>query len=328
MSWFKVDDCFHSHPKVLQAGNEALGLWVRCGAYCTQHLTDGFIPQQVVLLYGSVALAEVLVQVGLWVSVDGGWHMHDFLIYNRARSQVLSEREDAQERQRRSRERRKAVELGEQVQTVNGHDVSHSVTANDGHSVTYASVTAPRPDPTNTTVSNLRKPTDTDNDFTEFWKHYPRKRQKVDAQKAWKQLRAKHIPAERIIAGSRGYAAHCKQRNVDEQFVKYPGAWLRAGGFDDYQPEPDPVIDRDPTEYLRELWHEANAQAVAVILRIPFIDRPQPPSDPTPRDKWLRDSRRSWITDHSEAALQALTPPHLSKALSNGSGHQQTAAAT
>jgi hypothetical protein len=336
LSWLKIDDGFHSHPKVLEAGNEAVGLWVRCGAYCAQHLTDGFVPRQIVLIYGSVTLAEVLVEVRLWVSVDGGWQMNDFLTYNRSRSQVLSDRKEGLERQRRSRERRKGVDEGEQVDAINGHSVSHSVTTSDSHSVSHASVTPTgvtptRPDPI--TTNKNKRSAEADQDFAEFWTHYPRKRQKTDARTAWTQQLRKNVTPERMINGSAGYAQHCRDRNIDDQFIKYPGAWLRAGGYDDYQPEPDP-LDGDPAEVLRELWRIADAKTVASILRVPFVDRPQPPSDGTPRDQWLRDSRRSWIEDHIEAAKQALscrqstpwplTPPHPSQSLSNGASRQHT----
>ena len=44
MPWFRVDDSFDQHPKADAAGNRALGLWVRAGAYCARLLTEGFVP--------------------------------------------------------------------------------------------------------------------------------------------------------------------------------------------------------------------------------------------------------------------------------------------
>jgi 5-methylcytosine-specific restriction endonuclease McrA len=93
VTWFKVDDSFHSHPKTLQAGNVAIGLWIRCGSYCAQHLTDGFVPADVALMYGSTSAAKKLLAADLWVPENGGWTMHDYLVYNPSRAQVLSERE-------------------------------------------------------------------------------------------------------------------------------------------------------------------------------------------------------------------------------------------
>lgn len=79
MTWFKVDDRLHSHPKIRRAGTEAVGFWVICGSYCADHLTDGFVSRIDAIHYagGSEARAESLasrlVDAGLWEVVDGGW---------------------------------------------------------------------------------------------------------------------------------------------------------------------------------------------------------------------------------------------------------------
>jgi hypothetical protein len=331
LSWFKCDDCFHSHPKILQAGNEAIGLWARCGAYCSQHLTDGYIPDQIVLIYGSAALAQVLVTARLWVRVAGGYQMHDYLSYNRSRVEVMTERAESAERQRESRTRRRA-DRRKQEEVNNGHSVSHGVT-NTEVSQCESRVSHSVPTRPISTKELSIKPraqgkssADADGDFDEFWSSYPRKVQKQDARRAWDQQRKKKVLPGRMIAGAKAYAAECKKRNTDQQFVKHPASWLRAGGFDDYQPEP--VVE--PKERLRDLWRAADAQAVARILRIPFADCGQPPSDTTPRDQWTTDTRRKWIEDRYADALKALeseskptetnghrlTPPHPVKALS------------
>lgn len=104
MPWFRLDDSFHSHPKVIAAGNEAVGLYVRCGTYAAQHLTDGFVSKSIVTLYGAESLAARLVETGLWHRTRGGWNIHDYLDYNPSRETVEKERKAAAERQRRSRE--------------------------------------------------------------------------------------------------------------------------------------------------------------------------------------------------------------------------------
>ncbi|QCX77646.1 hypothetical protein C9F11_20055 [Streptomyces sp. YIM 121038] len=116
MTWFKVDDTAHAHPKLLKAGNAALGLWVRAGAYAAQHLTEGVIPGVVAQLYGTAPQARKLVASGLWHPADhdctrckqpasGDYVMHDFLIYNPSRARVEDDRAAAAERQKRAREK-------------------------------------------------------------------------------------------------------------------------------------------------------------------------------------------------------------------------------
>lgn len=114
MPWFVVDDSAHSHPKLMRAGNAAVGLWMRCGSYAAQHLTDGIIPGAVVTMYGTAPQAAKLVKVGLWHArghdcagcpqpAEGDYVMHDYLTYNPTRKQVSERRERAAEKKRRQR---------------------------------------------------------------------------------------------------------------------------------------------------------------------------------------------------------------------------------
>lgn len=105
--WFKVDDSFWSHPKVIAAGNAAIGLWARCGSYASQHLTDGFIPAVIAKQLGSAGLAAKLVAAGLWEPVDEpcGYLMHDWPDYQPTRATAIMRRESNAERQRTWREK-------------------------------------------------------------------------------------------------------------------------------------------------------------------------------------------------------------------------------
>ena len=60
MSWFKLDDTFGAHPKVIHAGNAATGLWVRCATYSAQYLLDGHIPYDVARRYGKPSEIQTL----------------------------------------------------------------------------------------------------------------------------------------------------------------------------------------------------------------------------------------------------------------------------
>lgn len=76
MPWFRVDDVLADHPKVIMAGNAAMGLWVRAGAWSMKHLTDGFIPDAVLSVLGTAKEADALVRVGLWTVSAGGYTFH------------------------------------------------------------------------------------------------------------------------------------------------------------------------------------------------------------------------------------------------------------
>ncbi len=109
MTWFKVDDSFHSHPKVLAASPAALGLWVVAGSWAGANLSDGFIPDHVLprLLTDAATLAQELVTARLWRRVRGGYRFHDWADFNPAAKAVLADREAARVRMRAVRARRK-----------------------------------------------------------------------------------------------------------------------------------------------------------------------------------------------------------------------------
>lgn len=118
MPWFRIDDKAHSHPKLIKAGNAALGLWLRCGSYAAQHLTDGIVPGVVAELYGTKPQAAKLVKAGLWHEhghdcpagcpnpAPGDYAFHDFLEdgRNTSRARVEAERKKARDRQTKHRE--------------------------------------------------------------------------------------------------------------------------------------------------------------------------------------------------------------------------------
>lgn len=103
MPWFRVDDGFHSHPKVLATPPAALGLWVVAGSWSSAHLTDGMIPDRILplLLPDAEELAQQLVAAKLWKRVRGGFKFHDWAHKNPTRQAVENAREKNRERQRR-----------------------------------------------------------------------------------------------------------------------------------------------------------------------------------------------------------------------------------
>lgn len=120
MPWFRIDDKAHSHPKLIKAGNAALGLWLRCGSYAAAHLTDGIVPGVVAELYGTKPQAAKLVKAGLWHEhghicpdclnpAPGDYVFHDFLDEGRntSRARAEAERKKARDRQSKHREGRR-----------------------------------------------------------------------------------------------------------------------------------------------------------------------------------------------------------------------------
>lgn len=116
MTWFKVDDGFPTHRKVLaiprgQRRLAAVGAWTLTGAWSAANGTEGRIPNHIIDEFGIPRrVVDDLVTSGLWRTHDddnGAQQMHDFLDYNPSADQVAADREAARERQRRARERRR-----------------------------------------------------------------------------------------------------------------------------------------------------------------------------------------------------------------------------
>jgi hypothetical protein len=122
VSWARIDDQFAEHPKVRSLGLFGLALQASAICYCARYSTDGFMSYSAAdLLVGSItapftlpdgrvcmpsfycghegkdaAAADwkaLMVEVGLWEKVKGGFHVHDFLDYNLSRAQIATFKE-------------------------------------------------------------------------------------------------------------------------------------------------------------------------------------------------------------------------------------------
>lgn len=119
MTWFKVDEGFHSHNKTRKVIAEcpaALGLWVVAGSWSSANLTDGFVPDTELpwLFTDWEPLAQMLVTARLWRRVKGGYSFHEWhrdersnTVRNPTSDQVRLEREAARVRMAQLRRERK-----------------------------------------------------------------------------------------------------------------------------------------------------------------------------------------------------------------------------
>lgn len=199
MTWFKVDDGFWSHPKVLELTAEAIALWVRAGSYSSKHLTDGYIGHSVLnLLRGTEDQASELIASGLWESAENGWLFHDWPHYQDTREIVENRRESWRARQQRNR-----------------NNSPSSLDKDPFHSIPFHSG-GTRDTPRDT-------PRDTKRDiFDDFWNIYPRKSAKGAARTAWEKAIKKETP-ETIIRAAETYA---NDPNRDAEFTAHASTWL------------------------------------------------------------------------------------------------------
>jgi len=77
--------------KFVKAGPAPSWLWACSLMYCQEGETDGFIPEESLPYLGvknAAQLADHLVKAGLWEKADGGWRVHDYLVYNKSASEI------------------------------------------------------------------------------------------------------------------------------------------------------------------------------------------------------------------------------------------------
>lgn len=106
--WFKVDDQFPTHWKIIalrsEHGNGPVGLWVLAGTWCAAQNMDGFIPEKVALSFGSQEQIDALVEATLWEIVPGGYGVHDWEQYQFTAEQIEAKKKANAERQKQWRD--------------------------------------------------------------------------------------------------------------------------------------------------------------------------------------------------------------------------------
>lgn len=109
MPWANLDDQFPKHPKVLPISDAAFRLHVSGICYCAQYETDGLLDADAVSLlvprYKTKTLEELLTR-GLWQPHSKGYEIHDYLEWNRSKSQIEAERERKRKAGRKGAEKR------------------------------------------------------------------------------------------------------------------------------------------------------------------------------------------------------------------------------
>ncbi|HSW43505.1 MAG TPA: hypothetical protein VLM76_13440 [Patescibacteria group bacterium] len=94
MPWGRIDDTFHSHPKVLGIPRPeraaVVGVYWLAISWSNAHGTDGLVPTAVLdELCGTPEIAAILVRQKLWHrSGTKGYRIHDFAAYSPTRAAV------------------------------------------------------------------------------------------------------------------------------------------------------------------------------------------------------------------------------------------------
>lgn len=107
LSWVRVDSALASNHKVLEllslrGGDHALCVYIFALGHTARQGLDGFIPEIALgLIHGKKRDSDLLVQVGMWRPVRGGFEVPDWAEYQPS----------GEETRKRSEKARKAAEI-------------------------------------------------------------------------------------------------------------------------------------------------------------------------------------------------------------------------
>lgn len=148
MPWFKVDDGFHGHPKVMPLSTAAVGIWTLTGSWCAQYLTDGVVHANIVRRFGGTSEnVRELVDAALWIdNGDDTYQFKDWEDYQPVKADVEAERAAARERMRKVRQQKKSVKPTKTDNAGSGN-VHPNVRPNFDRSSQGVRVTPTQPDP-------------------------------------------------------------------------------------------------------------------------------------------------------------------------------------
>jgi hypothetical protein len=227
--WFRFYDEVLNDPKVQLLPPEKFKIWVNL--LCLASKNDGVLPALDAVTFALRVTRDDLVttldqfrDAGLLDLVEVRDAPMSYEPHNWKERQYISDTKDptGAERARRYRERHGRV-------TRDGRDANVSVTATrtDTESDSEADSDSEQKD------ISLRSVNDWPKDFRErFWKTYPRKAGKAQANRKLETIRKSgEVTFTALMAGVDRYASACLQ--IETQFQKHPITWLNAGCWDD-----------------------------------------------------------------------------------------------
>lgn len=75
--------------------------------------------------------------------------------------------------------------------------------------------------------------------FDDWWKQYPKKVGKIDAQKAYRAAIKQGATPQALLDGLQRHNANWKAANTERQYIPNPASWLRKGRWEDEFDTPD-----------------------------------------------------------------------------------------
>ena len=299
MSWFKVDDRFHASWKLNSIPKryrlQAAGLWAVAGSWVAGERTDGFVPNYMIEAWGPTSKTlDSLVDSGLWRRELDGFTFNSWLEYNPSKEHVEAERAASADRMRKSRERRREERAGQECASKDVALQHPEMLQRNTQGVLQ------RPDPTRPDpLKDMRIASDSQ--FSDWWAHYPLKKSKGQAEKAYRTAR-KIVDQETLIAATISYAKLMADK--DRQYIAYPATWLNGKKWED-----EDIAPADPDSvrtWLGECWKQADTRSVEERSGLTFRQPNESPADDEDITTFNRRVRQQWIADNHDDIIRRI----------------------
>lgn len=96
--------------------------------------------------------------------------------------------------------------------------------------------------------------------FDEFWKVYPRKKDKGNAFKKFNARLNNGFSEDELIGAAKNYAAECLKNQTEEKYIKHPATFLSDSlPFQEYLEKEKPKVEEvvpEEDESIIDLWSE------------------------------------------------------------------------
>jgi hypothetical protein len=270
--WMKIDDRLHTHRKTRAVTRSAsdkrrdiapMGLWVAAGSWSAQNSTDGWVPEEELDRWDDNwrELATRLVKAGYWWpherEGEPGYGFTDWHDYNDPADMAskagsfgnhvrwhVNEHKVDPECEHCPKEPVEDAFPPESSQSIGGRS------GGDSHRISGAiALPEPEPDPNPTRTQDFRASADAERMFAIWWHHYPRKRGKGQAFKAYRAALRK-TDADTLLTTLR--QQHDTITAKGPEFTPYPATWLNGERWAD-QPDAGHSATRPPEAHELEL---------------------------------------------------------------------------
>ncbi len=216
---------YYLDDAILEAGEQAELLFVRCLAFLADSHSDGFITERQMRAAVAIGLRGVdkriatLLEVGLITASSGGYVVRSYLKWNKSSEEIGK----YLKRDRERKARVSGVDEGNSARNPDGIQEDSGLQSTTQHSTTQHSIKAPA-------TPSL------DRVFDGAWEHWPKKVERKQAAARFKIV-ARRFDADMIAAEiarfGDAYAA-----TTERQFVPALGVWLNGERWTDELPQP------------------------------------------------------------------------------------------